>query len=134
MCPLQIDGHFLSVAVAYPLRNFSSDQEPDVFQILARGFDAAKAYPEHLRDPGSLAESLGPALSLTVVETAEEMSQDGGDDGPLTATGDEAKQAPRHGYTPMAVGDFFQHGLDARKIPARQWFCRERDRSCLPRQ
>jgi hypothetical protein len=49
-CPLQIDGHFLAVAIAYPVWNLDGEQELQVLDQIGPGrFDATEADPEDLR-------------------------------------------------------------------------------------
>ena len=72
--------------------------------MFAGSFDAAQVHAKDLGNPGGFAPAAADAVTIAVVEAAEQVSQQSCDDRGTTASGDEANDLPWHGHAPMVVG------------------------------
>ena len=117
-CPGETDQRIRAPAVAEGLRGVAEAQPADCDQVFAGGFDAAQVHAKDLGNPGSFAPAAADAVTIAVVEAAEQVSQQSGDDRGTTAPSDEADDLPWHGHAPMVVGDRMIHGVEVREVVA----------------
>src|SRR5512142_3485149 len=111
--PCKIDGNPEAVAVECALGGFLGDEPAKLHQVLALLVDAALGDAEDLGDPGRLDAALGVAGAVFVEEAADEVPEDGGDEGASGAAGDKADHAPWDGHPAVGIGDEGETGFES---------------------
>ena len=99
-------------AVELPLPGLERDQPSHGDQFLPRLLDPPQADAERLGDPRRLDPPPRPASAVLQVQAADQVAEDGGDQGGPGAAGQQPQDAARHRHPPPMVGEATKEPLE----------------------